>query len=370
MESLLSYRNSECEALKDPSYLELVISMSKVTDMQSFNSLILVGLLISYLPQHYRIISRGTAEGISPYFVLLGTTSATSGFANILTVPQSRAAIGCCKELEAFQCTAGLLGVAQLGTQWVCFTLILVLFLIFFRYRDATIPSEELAGESPKWQTAVGVGLACVVHGLLVVIITGIFTIALPNHLTAWANFLGVMATVLAAIQYFPQIWTTYHLKHVGSLSIPMMCIQTPGGLLFAASLYARLGPKGWSTWAIYLLTAIMQGCVLVLGIYYEMAARHHERQQSNQNADGTYSSLQNSAPPRPSLASRTYSEGWERGLPGPFTGHPERYAETEEDLDDIQEREQRAIERENQPLLRPGGIGNPRKNYRTTKKR
>jgi hypothetical protein len=85
-------------------------------------SIILVGLLISYLPQHYRIISRGTSEGISPYFVLLGTTSATAGFANILTVAPSRNAIGCCKELETFECAAGLLGVAQLGTQWMCFT--------------------------------------------------------------------------------------------------------------------------------------------------------------------------------------------------------------------------------------------------------
>lgn len=149
-----------------------------------------------------------------------------------------------------------------------------------------------------------------------------------------------------------------------------MMCIQTPGGFLFAASLYARLGPKGWSTWAIYLLTALMQGCVLVLAVYYELAARQHERQQLIQDGSGHYSPLENSAPPRRPSASRTYSEGWERGLPGPFTGHPERYAETEEDFDDIQEREQRAIERENQPLLRPGGIGNPRKNYRTTKKR
>lgn len=99
---------------------------SDLTNVSIRNSLILVGLLISYLPQHYRIISRGTAEGISPYFVMLGTTSATSGFANILTVPKSRAAIGCCKELEAFQCAAGLLGVAQLGTQWVCFTLMYV----------------------------------------------------------------------------------------------------------------------------------------------------------------------------------------------------------------------------------------------------
>lgn len=86
-------------------------------------SLILVGMLISYLPQHYRIIARGTSEGISPYFVLLGTTSATSGFANILTVPPSRDAISCCKELDTFQCAAGLLGVAQLGTQWLCFCL-------------------------------------------------------------------------------------------------------------------------------------------------------------------------------------------------------------------------------------------------------
>ncbi|GAB0136895.1 hypothetical protein EsDP_00005181 [Epichloe bromicola] len=354
-----SLRHAECEPLRTPHYLELVISL-----------LILVGLLISYLPQHYRIISRGTAEGISPYFVLLGTTSATSGFANILTVAKSREAIECCKELDTFQCAAGLLGVAQLGMQWVCFALILVLFLIFFRYSDANVPPEELAGESPKWQTAVGVGLACVVHGLVVVILTGVFTIASPYHLTAWANFLGIMAAALAAVQYFPQIWTTYRLKHVGSLSIPMMCIQTPGGLLFAASLYARLGPEGWSTWVIYLLTALLQGCVLFLGVYYEIQARREERQSSSHGILGPRPSLDNSATPQRPSAPRTYSEGWERGLPGPFTGHPERYAETEEDLDDIREREERAIARENQPLLRPGGIGNPRKNYRATKGR
>lgn len=245
----------------------------------------------------------------------------------------------------------------------------LILFLIFFRYREANVPAEELGGESPKWQTAVLVGLASIIHGLLVVILTGVFTIALPNHLTAWANFLGVMAAALAAVQYIPQIWTTYHLKHAGSLSIPMMCIQTPGGFLFAASLYARLGLEGWSTWAIYLLTAVMQGFVLGLAIYYELSARQRERAILSQDNSIPHSPLENAhlAPRRPS-ANRTYSEGWERGLPGPFTGHPERYAETEEDLDDIQEREERAIERENQPLLRPGGIGNPHKNYRTNR--
>lgn len=345
--------NSACEHLRSPSYLELVVSI-----------VILIGLLISYLPQHYRIISRGTSEGISPYFVLLGTTSATAGFANILTVPPSREAIGCCRELGAFDCAAGLLGVAQLGVQWLCFTLILVLFLIFFRYREANVPRDELGGESPKWQTAVAVGLLCVFHGLIVVILTGVFALALPSYLTTWANSLGVMAALLAAVQYVPQIWTTYRLKHVGSLSIPMMCMQTPGGFLFAASLFARLGVAGWSTWVIYLLTATMQGIVLVLGVYYEMDSRRHEGSMPPDLSVVPPSPLEGSPSSQRPAANRTYSEGWERGLPGPFTGHPERYAETEEDLDHMQEREARAIARENQPLLRPGGIGNPRRKY------
>jgi hypothetical protein len=244
----------------------------------------------------------------------------------------------------------------------------LVLFLIFFRYREANVPPEDLRGDAPRWQTAVMVGLLCVLHGLIVVILTGVFFIALPDHLVFWANFLGIMATVLAAIQYVPQIWMTYHLKHVGSLSIPMMCIQTPGGFLFAGSLFARLGWEGWSTWFIYLITASMQGSVLFMGVYYEYMARQHGGHANGHIDSAPHSPVQySSAPRRPPPGSRTYSEGWERGLPGPFTGHPERYAETEEDLHDIQEREERAIERESQPLLKPGGIGNPHRTYDAT---
>lgn len=78
------------------------------------------------------------------------------------------------------------------------------------------------------------------------------------------------MAAILASVQYFPQIYTTFRLKAVASLSIPMMCIQTPGGYVWAASLAARLGREGWSTWGIFVITATLQGVMLVLAIYYE----------------------------------------------------------------------------------------------------
>ncbi|KAL2164916.1 hypothetical protein VTH06DRAFT_212 [Thermothelomyces fergusii] len=273
MDTLIA--EDRCEELRDLSIVNLIVSI-----------VIVIGMLISYLPQHVRIIKRGTSEGISPYFVLLGTTSATSAFANILLLPKSRQDVACCKELETFHCVAGLLGIAQLGVQWICFTFIFVLFLVFFRYKAAEDSYDEEADEAqPRWQTALLVASLTLLHGLAVIVVTGILSTTSRGHLPAWANALGVMAALLAAVQYIPQIWTTYRLKHVGSLSIPMMCMQTPGGYLFAASLFARLGWSGWSSWGIFLLTATMQGLLLCLAIYYEVKAHgsgfHASKSQS-----------------------------------------------------------------------------------------
>jgi hypothetical protein len=88
---------------------------------------IVVGILVSYIPQHLRIISRGSSEGLSPYFVLLGATSSTFAIFNILTLPRSQQDIACCKEINGFACVAGLLGIAQVAVQWSCFGLMYVL---------------------------------------------------------------------------------------------------------------------------------------------------------------------------------------------------------------------------------------------------
>lgn len=102
----------QCRNLNYVDYTNFAISL-----------VLLIGILLSYLPQHFRIISRKTSYGLSPYFVLLGTTSATSAFANIIVLPPSRTSIECCRVISGFACTAGLLGVAQITVQWVCFTI-------------------------------------------------------------------------------------------------------------------------------------------------------------------------------------------------------------------------------------------------------
>lgn len=114
----------------------------------------------------------------------------------------------------------------------------------------------------------------CLLHGLATIIVSAALVISRPDYLRSWSRTLGISATILAAIQYLPQIWMTYSLGHVGSLSIPMMLIQTPGSFVWAGSLAARLGVEGWSTWGILLVTGCLQGCLLVMGIYFELKAR------------------------------------------------------------------------------------------------
>lgn len=62
-----------------------------------------------------------------------------------------------------------------------------------------------------------------------------------------WAIFLGVASSLLAAMQYAPQIVHTYRLKVVGALSISMMLLQSPGSLLMVISIAMRPGTN-WTS--------------------------------------------------------------------------------------------------------------------------
>ncbi|KAJ5167897.1 uncharacterized protein N7482_003491 [Penicillium canariense] len=251
-----------CGELASPGWFQPVLSV-----------LIILGILLSYLPQHIRIISLRSSFGISPYFILLGTTSGTSAFANILVFPKTAADVACCQEISGLACFAGLLGVFQMGMQWICFFSILLLFVIYFpRATSPTDPTHSVPSTSngPTYRTALVITAICLLHALATVIISVAFAIRQPTALHAWANFLGILAAILASIQYFPQIYTTFRLGCVGSLSIPMMCIQTPGSLVWAASLAAREGAKGWSVWGVLVVTACLQGTLLVMAIYFE----------------------------------------------------------------------------------------------------
>lgn len=153
----------------------------------------------------------------------------------------------------------------------------LLLFIIYFPQATAFVPPEDIRAK-PSYRTALTVTFVAIGHAISLAIITITIGASAPQYLQAYANALGICAAVLTSIQYFPQLWTTWKLGRIGSISIPMMCIQTPGGFLWAASLAARLGWNGWSSWGIYLITATMQGVLLIMGVIFEL--QHHRRKR------------------------------------------------------------------------------------------
>ncbi|KAF1927884.1 uncharacterized protein M421DRAFT_421080 [Didymella exigua CBS 183.55] len=255
----------------------------------SVSVFIVVGILVSYLPQHYKIIQRRSSRGLSPLFVLLGTVSGTASMANILTLPESTADMACCKDIGRFPCAAALLGMAQIGVQWSCFFFIMLLFLIFFPRpaipgidHDADAAADA---DMPTWKEAVLVLAVSLAFFVVALVGSVVFVYALPDHVRAWANLLGLLATGLAAVQYIPQIMTTWRLQEPGSLSVLMMCIQTPGSFVFAASLYARLGRRGWSAWGLFIFTGCLQGCLLAMSLSFLWRDRKEQKRLDDEAA-------------------------------------------------------------------------------------
>lgn len=107
---MFSSPSDHCARLTHPNPLTVALA-----------AVLVAGVIISYLPQHIKIILNRTSEGLSPWWVLLGGLSSIAAIGNILTLPQSRADIACCKEISGGACAAALLGVVQIGGQWTCF---------------------------------------------------------------------------------------------------------------------------------------------------------------------------------------------------------------------------------------------------------
>ena len=191
--------------------------------------------------------------------------------------------MSCCSVNDAFSCAAGLLGIAQITVQWACFFLVTFLFLIFIprHHEDESSDNPAEISDSAA-NTAVGVVAIAVAHFITVFILSVVFLARFPQHIQTFANALGVSSSILASIQYIPQIWTTWKLQDVKSLSIPMMCIQTPGSFVWVVSLAVRLGPEGWSAWTVYLVTGCLQGCLLVMGIMFILRDRKLKRTAVN----------------------------------------------------------------------------------------
>ncbi|KAJ6629908.1 hypothetical protein B0H10DRAFT_2372700 [Mycena sp. CBHHK59/15] len=259
-----------------------------------------VGLVISYLPQHFRIIHKRTSEGLSPWFLLLGSTSSAAGFLNMVTVQHTQ--IRCCRVVSLAACVESTAGIVQVGLQWALFSLIFVLYMLYFpAHLKYTAPASAAPKGAPRtrtplWARSVLLANLTVAHFILTALLTLVLVSAAPSPahgtppppspypeplpaptlapaLARWALWLGVSSAALAAVQYVPQIAFTWHARLVGALSVPMMCVQSPGAVGMVLSIALRPGTN-WTSWITYAVAGLMQFSLLSICIAWKLRQR------------------------------------------------------------------------------------------------
>lgn len=259
----------------------------------AFLILITLGIIVSYLPQYHRIYIKKTSEGLSTNFLLLGSSSSIFTLTNIILV--SSKARHCCYigALNFFNCLNSQLNLMQIGIQCTCAILILVVVLLQTRY--------SMKQDMEEYARIVGVGKIVALHGIISIIEVFIGLFSNQTLLINIAQINGLLSTLLTMMKYVPQITTTYRLKHPGTLSIGMMCIQTPGGFIFTMTLFFTKGSH-WSSWVSYLVAALLQGSLLILCVYYEyvknegITAEILERREIERNISGNLEDSHDSA--------------------------------------------------------------------------
>ncbi|KII91525.1 hypothetical protein PLICRDRAFT_38295 [Plicaturopsis crispa FD-325 SS-3] len=242
-----------------------------------------LGLVLSYVPQHLRIYLKKSSEGFSPWFLLLGSTSAASGMLNMIALQWQ--IIKCCRFLSTGNCLESIGGVFQVFLQWFMFTCILVLYMVYFpshlKYAEIDIDSPQhhhmhvkTRLRTDEWRLSITLSWVVLIHILLITFTTFFLLLtstAEDSHqVHSWATFLGVTSALLSAIQYAPQISRTYHAKVVGALSIPMMMIQSPGAVLMVLSIALR-PDTNWTSWITFAVAGVMQGSLLIMCIVWKV---------------------------------------------------------------------------------------------------
>ncbi|KAJ7186578.1 hypothetical protein C8R46DRAFT_1273255 [Mycena filopes] len=269
----------------------------------SLTLVLCVGLVISYLPQHFRIINKGTSEGLSPWFLLLGSTSSAAGFLNMITVQHTQ--LRCCRVVSIASCVEATAGIVQVGLQWAMFSFIFILYMLYFpahlKFEPTSSRRRQERLKTPRvrtqlWARSVLLANVTVAHFVLSALLTLFLLLsspsplhplpppttpypdpsppdALPLPLARWALYLGVSSALLAAIQYLPQIAFTWRARLVGALSVPMMCVQSPGAVAMVLSIALRPGTN-WTSWITYAVAGLMQFTLLSICIAWKLRQR------------------------------------------------------------------------------------------------
>ncbi|KAH6567359.1 hypothetical protein BASA62_006183 [Batrachochytrium salamandrivorans] len=262
-------------SLQDSDACPVAHSLTKLL----LGAIIISGVIVSYVPQIHKMVTSKSSEGLSIWFLLLGSIGCFSTIGNV-TLLQYQSILCCRTKWSPGYCFEDTLGVTQVSTQLLGFCVVVAAFYIYYPI-DSTIvlvdsgdfePLESIRSSS-EWQRTKGVGMFIIAYAVLVAAsLVVVLHIQDPDlFLQArlwWAGVLGLISASSGVVQFVPQIIHTWQAKSGGALSMSMLAIQAPGSFIFAISLAAQPGTN-WTSWISFVVGGSLQVLLLSMCITY-----------------------------------------------------------------------------------------------------
>lgn len=109
------------------------------------------GIVVSFLPQHVKLVRLRSSEGLSPLFLLFAGIAGTSTLFNVWIL-QAQTSLRCCHVWSPAYCFENILGIVQVSVQWATLYAVIALFLACF-------PADKKWGAGQKVQSERGEGV-------------------------------------------------------------------------------------------------------------------------------------------------------------------------------------------------------------------
>ena len=234
--------------------------------------IIFLGTIISVIPQLTIIISNRSSYGLNSFSI--GFTS----FGQFIMIV-NLISLHCNDFVGLLQIPINIsfprmMTFINVFTLWFMYFFIPILTNIFFDIesrRNRTLP--EIPKER-KLNIKIFIILILLISILsLLPFIIGYFYSYGGNFIYQLGKYLGTLASILVFAQYLPQMITTCKLKDTGSLSLMMLSIQGPGGLI--NTLFMWIGNHDhWTTWLSFMIASLQQLLLLFIGIYFKLTKK------------------------------------------------------------------------------------------------
>ena len=255
----------------------------------------LLTIFITYTFQYIKIYKTKSVTGISPSFLVLGNISSVTSFMNSLIF--YFVVIHECFTIDIVECINKMLGLYQIGSQYLCFMIFYVMFVFYYRtnvvnvYPDfenlvQPLLSNENGNSNGNNRISEHHRRGYIVYYFIGMVLVDIILISVTvgllsrnvwhgnDDLIIFARALGIISTLSVVTQYVPQIYSLYLTKNAKNLSVVTYILLAGGN--FVSFLYLTFQSASDSTtWLPYLICLIMQSLLCVQIIYYEQRSRH-----------------------------------------------------------------------------------------------